>query len=420
MTSKTAQTECFVYITLPGKTDSVTAGRLVLSKDRHGNNAGQFVYGKTYLAREDAVSIDPIELIKGDATYKTAQLNGVFGALRDAGPDFWGRLVIERHSGKTGLGEIDFLLESPDDHAGALGFGLNKTPPAPKRKFNKTIALQRLQQIAEKLINEQLNDTDHDSLQIKELLLLNTSMGGARPKAIIEDAEGLWLAKFGRPDDHWNNPRVEHAMLELARSCGINSARSRIDSVGGKDVLLVQRFDRQRTSKGYLRARMISGLTLLRAEESFLKRDRWSYTIMAEELRRVVASPKKDAVELFRRMCFNALISNADDHPRNHALIAFDYEWKLSPAYDLTPLPSVSQHRDLALVCGDDGRSANAKNILSQCSRFLLARDEAETIISNMTALVRTSWYSTLRAHGVSDRDSETVKGAFVYDGFEN
>src|SRR5579885_3746010 len=98
-------------------------------------------------------------------------------------------------------------------------------------------------------------------------------------------------------------------MLELARSCGISAARSRIEPVGGKDVLLVQRFDRERTSKGYIRARMISALTLLRAEDSALQRDRWSYVLMAEELRRVVDDPKRDAAELFRRMCFNALIS---------------------------------------------------------------------------------------------------------------
>src|ERR1700722_10555469 len=149
-------------------------------------------------------------------------------------------------------------------------------------------------------------------------------MGGARPKVVVVDDYGLWLAKFLRSDDRWNNPRVEHAMLELARSCGINAARSRIENVGGKDVLLVQRFDREKTTRGYVRARMISALTLLRAEESPQMRDRWSYVLMSEELRKVVAEPKKDPAELFRRMTFNALISNTDDHPRSHALIAFE------------------------------------------------------------------------------------------------
>lgn len=397
----------------------MTAGRIVVSQDRRGNSIGQFVYGKSYLSRVDAVEIDPIDLKLGSSTYQNARLNGMFSSLRDAGPDFWGRRVIERHSGKTGLSELDYLLESPDDRAGALGFGLNKKPPAPLRKFNKTIALELLQQIAEKLVREQLEESDHESIQAQELLLLGTSMGGARPKAVVEDDIGLWVAKFGRPDDRFNNPRVEHAMLELARSCGINAARSRIENVGGKDVLLVQRFDREKTTKGYVRARMISGLTLLRADESPLQRDRWSYVFMAEELRRVVADPKRDAAELFRRICFNALISNTDDHPRNHALIAFDRDWRLSPAYDLTPLPSASQHRDLALVCGDLGRFANAKNLQSQCSRFLLAENEAKSIISNMKEQIRTTWYSVARAQGISERDAETIKGAFVYKGFE-
>ena len=112
----------------------------------------------------------------------------------------------------------------------------------------------------------------------------------------------------------------------------------------------------RRLQKGYTRARMVSGLTLLRADEALEMRTRWSYVILVEELRRVVAEPKKDARELFRRMCFNALISNIDDHPRNHAVIAKDKEWKLSPAYDLTPAPVIAQERrDLAMECGDHG-----------------------------------------------------------------
>lgn len=256
-------------------------------------------------------------------------------------------------------------------------------------------------------------------LEVNELLLLGTSMGGARPKAVVEDDLGLWVAKFGRPDDRWNNPRVECAMLELARSCGINSARCKIERVGGKDVLLVQRFDREKTSRGYVRARMISGLTLLRAEESALHRERWSYVLMAEDMRRIVAEPRKDASELFRRMCFNALISNIDDHPRNHSLIAFDQDWRLSPAYDLTPSPSVSQERDLSLVCGDWGRSATVRNVVSQASRFLLDEQEARAIVSSISNQVRTTWYSALRTHGVSKRDAESIKSAFAYDGFE-
>ncbi len=417
MTSNSAS-ECFVYITLPGKTSAVTAGRFVLGKNRTGDPLGRFVYGRSYLENPHAVPIDPIALRLSDTTYETVQLKGVFGALRDAGPDFWGRRVIEKHAGKPGLGEMDYLLESPDDRAGALGFGLNKVPPAPRREFNRTLDLEKLQDLAEALVKDEI-PADPAAPQVQDLLLLGTSMGGARPKAVVYDDDGFWIAKFNRPDDRWDNTRVEHAMLRLARQCGINVAGSRMETVGGKDILLIKRFDREKTAKGYARARMISGLTVLRADEAPETRERWSYVILVEELRRIVSEPKKDARELFRRICFNALISNIDDHPRNHALIAKDEHWKLSPAYDLTPSPVVSQERrDLAMQCGDMGRFANAKNILSQYARFLLDKDEAEKIVSDMRAQV-SNWYDTVRACGVSVTDAETIRGAFFYPGFD-
>lgn len=417
MTSK-GNTECFVYITLPGQTESVTAGRFQLAKDRRGNALGRFVYGKSYLSRGDAVSIDPVELKLSGETYETGRLNGVFGAVRDAGPDYWGRRVIEKHAGVPQLGELDYLLNSADDRAGALGFGLGQQPPAPRRKFNKTLELAKLQEIAEALMREEDVKTE-EAAQVEDLMLLGTSMGGARPKTVVEDDDGLWIAKFNRPDDRWNNTRVERAMLELAKACGLRVVESRVATVGAKDVLLVKRFDRTKTDKGYMRSRMISGLTVLRAEETVEMRDRWSYVLMAEEMRRVTQEPQKDAKELFQRMTFNALISNLDDHPRNHALVAKEREWQLSPAYDLTPSPVISQeHRDLALEVGDQGRFANAKNVLSQHARFLLDAEEAKAIVSSMTEQVRASWYDVVRGQGVSEKDAETIKGAFVYPGF--
>jgi len=418
MTSE-SRSECFVYITLPGQTQPVTAGRFELTKDRQGNALGRLVYGKSYLARADAVPIDPVELKLSERTYETARLNGVFGSLRDAGPDYWGRRVIEKHAGLPNLGELDYLLNSADDRAGALGFGLGQQPPAPRRKFNRTLELARLQEIAEALMREQ-DGTSEEATQVQDLMLIGTSMGGARPKAVVEDNDGLWIAKFNRPDDRWNNTRVEHSMLQLAKSCGINAASSRIETIAGKDVLLVKRFDRDKAPDGgYARARMISGLTLLRADEAASARDRWSYVVMAEELRRVVEAPTRDAAELFRRMTFNALISNIDDHPRNHALIARQSAWRLSPAYDLTPMPQAArERRDLAMQIGDHGRYANAKNLLSQCLRFSLEKDEAEAIVRDITERVRATWYDLVRSQGVSESDAEMIKSAFVYDGF--
>ena len=416
MTSSNAR-ECFVYITLPGAVSAVTAGRFVLETTRTGDPLGRFVYGRSYLQNPHAVPIDPVELVLSTRTFETVRLHGIFGALRDAGPDYWGRRVIEKHAAKAQLGELDYLLESPDDRAGALGFGLNQVPPAPARKFNRTIDLEKLQELAEALVKDEI-PADPEAQQVQDLLLLGTSMGGARPKAVVQDDAGLWIAKFNRPDDRWNNTRVEHAMLRLARQCGISVAESRIETIAGKDVLLIKRFDREQTTEGYTRARMISGLTVLRADEAAETRTRWSYVLLAEELRRIVAEPKKDARELFRRMCFNALISNLDDHPRNHAFLARGEGWVLSPAYDLTPSPVVSQeHRDLAMECGDLGRYANRKNVVSQHARFLMTQEEAEGIVNDMTAKVA-KWYDTVRACGVSVKDAETIRGAFVYPGF--
>lgn len=419
MTSDGFTKECYVYMTLPGQTNSVTAGKFNLDTDRRGILTGRFAYGKSYLSRDDAVPIDPIELKLASRVYETVHLNGMFGALRDAGPDYWGRRIIERYEGKSQLGEIDYLLCSPDDRAGALAFGLNQIPPSPKRLFNKTLDLEKLQTVADAMVKDEELPPDLTYHQVEDLMLVGTSMGGARPKTVVEDKDGLWIAKFNRFDDKWNSARVEHAMLVLAHSCGLNTSTSRIVTIGGRDVLLVKRFDREKVTDGYLRARMISALTLLRAEDSFRSRDKWSYILLAEELRRISAHPTEDATELFRRMCFNALISNIDDHPRNHAFIAKDKDWRLSPAYDLTPAVPISlERRDLAMMCGDDGRISSDQNILSQHSRFLLKEDQADIIVNTMHHYISQNWYAICRHAGVSERDCEQISGAFVYPGF--
>jgi serine/threonine-protein kinase HipA len=192
-----------------------------------------------------------------------------------------------------------------------------------------------------------------------------------------------------------------------------------LTTIGDRDALLIKRFDRTKTEKGYQRARMLSALTLLRAEENPQIRENWSYVLLAEELRRISAQPKEDAPELFRRMCFNALISNTDDHPRNHAVIAMDRDWRLSPAYDLTPAKWISiTRRDLALDCGDAGRYANAGNLLSQSARFLLSTDDATTLVDKMEQMVKRRWYEVARREGVSEQDCTTIRDAFAYDGF--
>lgn len=412
--------ECFIYIVPPGQTTFVPAARFHWLADQGGLPLGRLVYGRRYLERADAVPLDPIELPLAPRVFETRSLGGVFGAVRDAAPDHWGRRVIQRHLQVFELPEIEYLLQSPDDRAGALGFGLNIDPPAPKRDFNRTVDLARLQAAADRILaDEEQAPNDPAAVQAAELLLIGTSMGGARPKTVVEADGALWIAKFNCAQDRWNNARVEHAMLRLAEACGLRVAASRMETVGNRDVLLVKRFDRESVPTGYRRARMLSGLTLLRAGDTISDRDRWSYPLLAEELRRLCACPAEDAPELFRRMAFNALISNSDDHPRNHAFIALADEWRLSPAFDLTPTsPPSLERRDLALTCGDHGRIANASNLLSQCGRFLLARDAAARILDEMESQVRTRWHEIARREGVSERDCERIGGAFAYPGF--
>lgn len=408
--------EAYVYITLPGQTSAVTAGRFEHTVNRNGVASGRFVYGRRYRDRPDAVEIDPVELRLTRAGFETVRLNGVFGALRDAGPDYWGRRVIERYAGAARLDELGYLLLSPNDRAGALGFGLGVEPPAPDQDFNRTWDLAKLQELADALI---AGDIPKGAAQVADLLLLGTSMGGARPKVVVADKGDLWLAKFNRLDDRWNMARVEYAILMLGRRCGLQTAESKLVKVGDRDVLLVKRFDRAPAQGGYTRARMVSALTLLETDEAPEGRSRWSYVILAETLRRISAKPKEDAAELFRRMAFNALVSNIDDHPRNHAVLAPGAGWRLSPAYDLTPTPAIGEdHRDLAMACGTAGRFANARNLLSECLRFLLQPEEATAIIDAMEGIVIAEWHAVARSCGVSEADCAQISRAFAYPGF--
>lgn len=416
-----SERECFVYIVPPGATSFVTAARFAVTNTKDGYPIGKFIYGKNYLARPDAVPLDPVELALSDAPYDTVRMDGFFGAIRDAMPDLWGRRVIQRANQYAPLEEFDYLMRGPDDRAGALGFGLGVQPPAPRSRFNRTLDLEALQSMADAVINEEPIESGVAAAagQVKALLLEGTSMGGARPKAVVEDDDSLWIAKFAVPDDVWSQPRVEHALLNLAKQCGLNASDSKVVQVAGRDVLLVRRFDRDKTDRGYRRHRMVSALTLLQSEASPAARENWSYLMLAEEVRRASARPADDLRELFGRVCFNALVSNEDDHPRNHAMLAKDKTWRLSPAYDLTPTRSISKEsRYLAMICGAQGRIARRENLLSEYGRFMLSKEQAEAMLDGMVEAVRNEWANCLRHAGVTEADCARIANAFVYEGF--
>jgi serine/threonine-protein kinase HipA len=376
-----------------------------------GTQIGRFRYGDRYLARPEAVALDPFRLPLARQVFEFTQLNGIPGAVRDAAPDAWGRRVIEHKLERSpaDLHEIDYLLHGPQDGAGYLSFGLEVEPPAPRRRYNRTHQLTELIAAA-----QAIEEGKRIPAHLLEQLDPGTSMGGARPKATIEDGQILWLGKFPAKDDRFNVQRVEFATLDLARRCGLNVTRARLQSVGQGDVLLLQRFDREHAEGGYLRFGLVSGLTVLDCGDSHLDRDRWSYPLLADNLRRWSDKPDADCAELFRRMVFNAAVTNNDDHPRNHALLRRQQGWRLAPAYDLMPAPLVSlERRDLALTVGTYGRTASIYNLLSQCRRFGLPAEGARAEIDRIVEVVR-HWREVFLACGVAARDIDSIAPAML------
>jgi len=411
----TSEREAYIYIQLPGTLDTVPAALLKVQTLPDGTQIGRFRYGDRYLQRAEAVALDPFHLPLDKTVYEFTQLKGIPGAVRDAGPDAWGRRVIEHKLERvTGeLHEIDYLLHGPQDGAGYLSFGLKAELPAPKRHYNRT------HQLAELVAATQAIEEGRPvPPEVLEQLDPGTSMGGARPKATIEDAQCLWLGKFPARDDRFNLQRIEYATLELARRCSLNVTQARLQVVGDGDVLMLQRFDREYTDKGYLRFGLVSGLTVLDCGDSHLDRERWSYPLLADNLRRWSDKPETDCAELFRRVVFNAAVTNNDDHPRNHALLRRQKGWRLSPAYDLVPAPVVSlERRDLALTVGNYGRTASIYNLLSQAGRFGLSSEEGRSEIGRVVTVVR-QWREVFFACGVSAQDVDYIAPAILPECF--
>ena len=411
----TSERQAYIYVQLPGTLTTIPAALLKIEKLRDGTFVGRFRYGDRYLRRKEAVEFDPFQLPLGSNVFEVTKLKGIPGAVRDASPDAWGRRVIEHklQRGPADLEDIDYLLNGPQDGAGYLSFGTTVELAASKRPFNRTHQLADLVAAA-----EAIEEGKRVPEQILEQLEPGTSMGGARPKATIEDGNRLWIGKFPEKADRCNLQRVEHAALELARRCGIVVCNSRLESVGGRDVLMVERFDRQYHEGGYLRFGLVSGLTMLDCDENYFDRERWSYALLADQLRRWSERPVEDRIELFRRMVFNAAVTNNDDHPRNHALRRTARGWRLSPAYYLLHVPLVSlERRDLAMTVGTYGRTASIYNLLSQCQRFGLGIEAAREEIGKVVATVR-AWRDHFHSCGVSAKDIEYIAPAVLPECF--
>lgn len=408
---------CIVHVQLPGTFGWVPCARLRVRDLGAGRFEGTFTYGSRYLKRPDVAALDPFHLPLTGHPQKFTKLKGIPGAVRDAGADAWGRRVIQAKLQRTeaDITEVEYLLNGPDDGAGNLGFGLTVTSPGAKPGFNRTHQLQRLIDAAQTLAED--GRLPHEIL---EGLEPGTSMGGARPKVTVEDDHKIWLAKLPEKSDRYNMQRIEFATLALAREAGLDVCATRLERIGNLDVLMLARFDRawNADANAYARYAFVSGLTVLDAEDGYLGRERWSYLLLADELRRWSVQPDEDRRELFRRMVFNAMVTNNDDHPRNHALVRSSAGWRLSPAYDIVPVALVSQERrDLALVVGDHGRAASLYNLLSRCEVFGMSKEEARSRVDAMLNVVK-SWRTHFAAHGIDARTLDMLDGAILPPSF--
>ncbi len=422
MTSRGAT---YVFVQLPSTREIVICGRYELEElgDEH---LGRFVYGRTYLDRLGAVAIDPVNLPLRDTEFTTTKVNGMFGAMRDTAPDHWGRMVIERRDRGREHNELDYLLGSSDVRVSALSYSPRQDVPALDYSSAHSLGDLGAVSAATDALEGEIEGEENPLLaDLDRLLGPSSGMGGARPKTVVIDGDGqLWVAKFPSRGDRWNNAIVEAAFLSLAGECGITVPETRIIELDGKKILLVKRFDQEPWGNGSIRRLFLSAHSLLGLEESVTDRLGWSYLDLAHLLRRISSTPGEDSTELFRRMVFNALVSNTDDHPRNHAVLGTDTRgWRLSPVFDLVPSNDRSlDDRSLAMTCGvTPGRErwANRLNLVSGAQHFDLGIEEADTLITGMKEIIVGRWEDHVRIHGGTAQDARNIAHAIAYPGFE-
>lgn len=399
--------ECFVYIQLPNSFETVTAGKLQWKKEGANSEVGSFVYGRSYLKNPNRIPLDPFNLPLEEREFQVTINEGVHGPIRDGSPDSWGRYVIQKNTPLDQHDPMGYLLNSAGDRIGALSFGFGKVPPAPVRAFNKTVDLEALIKAAHKLESGQ----QIDELE-KALLMAGPSAGGARPKTTLEAKNNLWIAKFPAVNDRQNFSKIEFVTMKLAKLCGLNVPEVDLIKVGRQDVFLIKRFDRAYDDKikDYYRSHFVSGLTLLNLDEN--DRENWSYIDLADQIRRWIEVPTADLHELFKRIVFNGLVSNTDDHPRNHGFVHSKKGYRLSPVYDLVPKPETGTTRYLAMAFGNQGRAFNIQNLFSRSEVFDLTAEKAAFIYEKQKAEI-SNWRSFYSSNGLGPSDMQYLENAF-------
>jgi len=405
-----------VFVHLPGETEAVPAGRLTMIEQGLQMQASTFAYGRRYVARANALPVDPVALTleagrNGEERVPAAGL-AMFGALRDATPDAWGRRVIENRlrAPPNGLPESAYLDHAGPHRAGALDVRESPTSPAAGGALPSVLDLRHLLDAAARI-----EEGEPVPAHLEVFFAGGPSVGGARPKAVVTVDGGEWIAKFPARNDPFNVPLVERATLELAREAGLAVPRTRLETLAdGRQVMLIERFDRERLPQGIGRRHMVSALTLLALHEQDSPDSSYAAIADAMGVHGVSGQIASDRNELFARMVFNILVSNDDDHLRNHAFL-FDAEgggWRLSPLYDVVPKPQVAHERMLHLSVGPQGRVARLDNALAGAGRFGLLPPDAARIIDRVVHAVR-SWRDIFEGLGVPVRECDRVASAF-------
>lgn len=402
MTTSDAQT-AFVWTWLPGEGDPVVAGRIDVDGPLH-----TFTYARSYRERRDAVGLYEPELPLVPGTRRPAGGLTIAGCLRDSGPDSWGqRVILARHAGRltstsdvSELSLLTYLLESGSDRIGALDFQMSATDYVPRTGSSAT--LEQLMAAAADIEAGRILPAS-----LAEALTRGTSIGGARPKVLLADADRSLIAKFASTTDIRPVVKAEGVAMELARRAGLNVAPTQLIQVAGKDVLLVERFDRPGHGR---RRHLVSALTILGLDE-FTGARYGSYADLADHIRRSFTDPAATLRELFARIVFNILAGNTDDHPRNHAaFVNADRSLTLTPAYDICPQPRSVPQANQAMAIGRNGeRSSQLATCLAACEVYLLETSEARAIIDAQIDVIQTQWHEAADLVGLTPLDRQQL-----------
>ena len=406
MTSNHRYEEAYVWIWLPHETQPVVAGRIA----RQSDGRLMFNYGQTYLARKNAIAIYDTELPLRAGEIPLHDKLQLPSCIRDASPDAWGRrVIVNRTLGLKGqdakiaeLDELTYLLESGSDRIGALDFQRSATNYVPRQQANAT--LEELMQSAERVEKGVPLSADLD-----QALQHGTSLGGARPKAFFETGKQKFIAKFSASNDLYNVVKAEFVAMRLAHIVGLNVAPVKLTKGLGKDVLLIERFDRTAVKIGWARRALVSALTMLELDE--LEARYASYEDLSTLIRHRFTNPKQTLEELFRRMVFNILAGNTDDHARNHAAFWDGHNLTLTPAYDVCPQGRTGGEATQAMLITANKRLSQLTLCLEAASQFLLAADRARTIISLQLVAIRSHWNQICDEAGLTEVDRAFLWG---------